>query len=129
MQDGFAANAKFFKLGFLDKYSVEAYRQFRELLPLLWMKAGAIGECPSLEGKGIPSFMILDENKMAIMTEESNYAVFLDQMKDRTDIKTVFLVVDSEIGFREMAAPFKWAKTYQLYKDYLENFSINYDKL
>jgi adenine-specific DNA-methyltransferase len=128
MQDGFKANAKYFKLGFLDKYSVEAYRQFRELLPLLWMKAGAIGECPSLEGKGIPSFMILDENKMAILTEESNYAVFLDQMKDRKDIKTIFLVVDSEIGFREMAAPFKWAKTYQLYKDYLENFSINYDK-
>ena len=128
MQDGFKANAKFFKLGFLDKYSVEAYRQFRELLPLLWMKAGAIGECPSLEGKGIPSFMILDENKMAILNEESNYAVFLEQMKDRKDIKTVFLVVDSEIGFREMAASFKWAKTYQLYKDYLENFSINYDK-
>lgn len=128
MSDGFAVNAKYFKLGFLDKYSVEAYRQFRELLPLLWMKAGAIGECPTLEGKGIPSFMVLDENKMAIMTEESNYAVFLDQMKDRKDIKTIFLVVDSEIGFREMAAPFKWAKTYQLYKDYLENFSINYDK-
>ena len=128
MQDGFKANAKFFKLGFLDKNSVAAYRQFRELLPLFWMKAGAIGECPSLEGKGIPSFMILDENKMAIMTEESNYAVFLDQMKDRKDIKTIFLVVDSEIGFREMAAPFKWAKTYQLYKDYLENFTINYQK-
>lgn len=128
MEDGFAANAKYFKLGFLDKYSVEAYRQFRELLPLLWMKAGAIGECPSLEGKGIPSFMILDENKMAILTEECNYAVFLEQMKNRTDIKTIFLVVDSEIGFREMAASFKWAKTYQLYKDYLENFSINYDK-
>jgi adenine-specific DNA-methyltransferase len=128
MQDGFKANAKYFKLGFLDKYSIEAYRQFHELLPLLWMKAGAIGECPSLEGKGIPSFMILDENKMAILTEESNYAIFLDQTKDRKDIKTIFLVVDSEIGFREMAAPFKWAKTYQLYKDYLENFSINYDK-
>lgn len=128
MQDGFKANAKFFMLGFLDKNSVAAYRQFRELLPLFWMKAGAIGECPSLEGKGIPSFMILDENKMAIMTEESNYAVFLDQMKDRKDIKTIFLVVDSEIGFREMAAPFKWARTYQLYKDYLENFTINYQK-
>ena len=128
MSDGFKANAKFFKLGFLDKNSVAAYRQFRELLPLLWMKAGAIGECPSLEGKGIPSFMILDENKMAIMTEESNYAVFLDQMKDRKDIKTIFLVVDSEIGFREMATPFKWAKTYQLYKDYLENLTINNEK-
>ena len=128
MQDGFKANAQYFKLGFLDKNSVAAYRQFRELLSLLWMKAGAIGECPTLKGKEIPEYLILAENKMAILTEEWAYAKFMDDMKDRQDIKTVFLVVDSEIGFREMAAPLKWAKTYQLYKDYLENFTINYEK-
>ena len=128
MQDGFKANAQFLKLGFLDKNSVAAYRQFRELLPLLWMKAGAIGECPTLKGKEIPEYLILPENKMAILTEEWAYAKFMDEMNDRQDIKTVFLVVDSEIGFREMAAPLKWAKTYQLYKDYLENFTINYEK-
>lgn len=128
MQEGFKANAQFLKLGFLDKNSVAAYRQFRELLPLLWMKAGAIGECPTLKGKEIPEYLILTENKMAILTEEWAYAKFMDEMNDRQDIKTVFLVVDSEIGFREMAAPLKWAKTYQLYKDYLENFTINYEK-
>lgn len=128
MQDGFKANAKYFKLGFLDKNSVAAYRQFRELLSLLWMKAGAIGECPTLKGKEIPDYLILTENKMAILTEEWAYAKFMDEMKDSQDIKTVFLVVDSEIGFREMATPLKWAKTYQLYKDYLENFTINYEK-
>ena len=128
MQDGFKANVQFLKLGFLDKNSVAAYRQFRELLPLLWMKAGAIGECPTLKGKEIPEYLILPENKMAILTEEWAYAKFMDEMKDRQNIKTVFLVVDSEIGFREMAAPLKWTKTYQLYKDYLENFTINYEK-
>lgn len=128
MQDGFKANAKYFKLGFLDKNSVAAYRQFRELLPLLWMKAGTVGECPTLKGKEIPDYLILTENKMAILTEEWAYAKFMEEMKDRQDIKTVFLIVDSEIGFREMAAPLKWAKTYQLYKDYLENFTVNYEK-
>ena len=128
MQDGFNTNAQYFKLEFLDKNSIAAYRQFRELLPLLWMKAGAIGECPTLKGKEIPEYLILAENKMAILTEEWAYTKFMDEMKDRQDIKTVFLVVDSEIGFREMAAPLKWAKTYQLYKDYLENFTINYEK-
>lgn len=128
MQNGFKANAKFFKLGFLDKSSVAAYRQFRELLSLLWMKAGAVGECPTLKGKEIPEYLILSENKMAILTEECAYAKFMDEMKDHQDIKTVFLVVDSEIGFREMATPLKWTKTYQLYKDYLENFTINYEK-
>ena len=40
MSEGFKANAAFFKLGFLDKASVRVGRQFREMLPTLWMKAG-----------------------------------------------------------------------------------------
>ena len=46
MADGFKANAAFFKLGFLDKTSVSLGRQFREMLPTLWMKAGAHGAPP-----------------------------------------------------------------------------------
>lgn len=49
MSDGFKTNAVFFKLSFLDKTSVALGRQFRELLPVLWMKGGAIGKCPALE--------------------------------------------------------------------------------
>lgn len=41
MADGFKANAAFFKLGFLDKNAVALGRQFKEMLPTLWMKAGA----------------------------------------------------------------------------------------
>lgn len=43
MADGFKANAAFFKLGFLDKNAVALGRQFKELLPVLWLKAGAHG--------------------------------------------------------------------------------------
>ncbi|MBQ3703831.1 MAG: hypothetical protein II885_13910 [Oscillospiraceae bacterium] len=42
MADGFKANAAFFKLGFLDKNAVALGRQFKERLPTLWMKAGAM---------------------------------------------------------------------------------------
>ena len=35
MSEGFAANAAFFKLGFLDKTAVALGRQFKELLPVL----------------------------------------------------------------------------------------------
>lgn len=48
MKDGFPANCIFFKLDFLNKTQVALGRQFRELLPILWMKAGAIGTCPQL---------------------------------------------------------------------------------
>ena len=40
MADGFKTNCAYFKLGFLDKTAVKIGRQFREILPMLWMKAG-----------------------------------------------------------------------------------------
>lgn len=47
--DGFRSNAIFLKLGFLDKTSVALGMQFKELLPVLWMKAGAKGRCPEIK--------------------------------------------------------------------------------
>ena len=128
MSEGFAANAKYFKLGFLDKDSVELQRQFRELLPLLWMKAGAIGRCPELEGGDIPEILLLEDNSMAILTDEEVYVDFRKLMAGREDIKSIFIVTNSEDAFMSMAKPFSWAQCYQLYKDYLENFSINYER-
>lgn len=128
MSEGFAANAKYFKLGFLDKDSVELQRQFRELLPLLWMKAGAIGRCPELEGGDIPEILLLEDNSMAILTDEEVYVDFRKLMARREDIKSIFIVTNSEDAFMSMAKPFSWAQCYQLYKDYLENFSINYER-
>ena len=128
MSEGFAANAKYFKLGFLDKDSVELQRQFRELLPLLWMKAGAIGRCPEQEGSDIPEILLLEDNSMAILTDEEVYVDFRKLMAGRKDIKNIFIVTNSEDAFMSMAKPFSWAQCYQLYKDYLENFSINYER-
>ena len=48
MADGFRSNAIYFKLGFLDKTAVALGRQFKELLSVLWMKAGSIGMCPQI---------------------------------------------------------------------------------
>jgi len=62
MADGFQANAAFFKLGFLDKTKVSLGMQFKELLSTLWMKAGAIGKCPTVE-EGVPDMLILPGTK------------------------------------------------------------------
>ena len=40
MSAGFATNLAYFKLDFLDKDRVALKRAFREILPLLWLKAG-----------------------------------------------------------------------------------------
>jgi hypothetical protein len=80
MSDGFAANAQFFKLSFLDENAVAMDMQFKELLTTLWMKAGAVGECPVIESSEIDDFYIFPENKMAILKEEEAYMAFKKAM-------------------------------------------------
>ena len=125
MADGFKSNAIYFKLGFLDKTSVALGRQFKELLSVLWMKAGAIGPCPQLEGEDIPKMLILPDNRFAVLTDEKDFPKFFEQIKVASNIETVFIVTDSEAGYREMAAKLQVKTSYQLYRDYLDNFRIN----
>lgn len=126
MSNGFNTNAIFFKLGFLDKNSVGLGQQFRKLLSILWMKAGGIGECPSIkEDTILPNYMILPQNKFAILLNERNYHEFIKKIYDDSRIKTVFIVTNSDDAYREMISNLENKNTYQLYKDYLNNFRIN----
>lgn len=89
MADGFKANAVFFKLGFLDKNAVALGRQFKEMLPMLWMKAGAVGKCPII-GDATPDMLILPENRFAVLVDEKKYMEFIEQMDKHPEIETVF---------------------------------------
>lgn len=125
MADGFKANAAYFKLGFLDKTSVALGRQFRELLPVLWMKGGAIGKCPELENDELPEMLILPQNKMAVLVDETYYSEFDAEILQHPEIQTVFIVTDSETAYRSMIRTYDGKECYQLYRDYLDNFRIN----
>lgn len=122
--DGFKANAAFFKLGFLDKTSVALGRQLKELLTLLWLKAGAFGPCPSIENENIP-MLILPENHFAILVNERRFKEFEERVSEHEQITTMYFVTDSDAGYREMISRFQDKNTYQLYRDYLDNFRIN----
>ena len=125
MSDGFKANAAYFKLGFLDKASVRIGRQFKEMLPTLWMKAGCYGPCPTLDHEKIPEYMILSENHMAILNDSSCYVEFAKKVQDAPTIETVYLVTDSDTDYHNMSKGLNVKQTFQLYRDYLDNFRIN----
>ncbi len=125
MKEGFEANCVFFKLNFLDKTAVALGRQFSELLPMLWMKAGAIGTCPQLENDEIPEMLVLPDNHFAVLTDEKVFNLFVDEVNQHEEITMVYLVVDSDMMYREMARLFPKKQTCQLYRDYLDNFRIN----
>lgn len=125
MADGFKTNAAFFKLSFLDKTSVAMGRQFKALLPVLWMKGGAIGRCPVLDDETLPEMLILPQNKMAVLIDEIYYSEFDAELQKHTEIQTVFIVADSEVAYRTMIRTYDGKECYQLYRDYLDNFRIN----
>ena len=125
MSDGFKANAIFFKLGFLDRTDVALGRQFKEMLPTLWMKAGAVGPCPEIDAESIPEFMVLPENKFAVLIDERYYLDFITKLDEHPEVKTVYIVTDSDAGYRDMISGLEDKDTYQLYRDYLDNFRIN----
>ena len=125
MADGFKANAAFFKLGFLDKTRVALGAQFKELLPVLWMKAGAIGSCPALDDDTLPDMLILPQNRFAVLLNEPAFSKFSEELEKHPEIDTVFIVMDSVNAYREIIRSMDGKQTYQLYRDYLDNFRIN----
>ncbi len=124
MSEGFPANVEYFKLGFLDKNSVSLGQQFHEILPLLWLKSGAIGNRPEIAGGEIPDMMVLPQNSFAILVDETKFATFTEALEDMESIKTIYFVTNSEDAFREMSANTKAPQTYQLYRDYIDNFVL-----
>lgn len=131
MSEGFDANCIFFRLNFLDKDNVALGKQFRELLPLLWMKSGAIGTRPTLEGEAVPDMLVLPENNFAVLNEAKTFAEFMQLVQEHESIRDIYLIVDSASMYREMAKaltvamPSRHLHTCQLYRDYLDNFRIN----
>lgn len=127
MSEGFKTNAAYFKLGFLDKTSVALGRQFKEMIPVLWMKAGSIGPCPNVDDS-IPDMLILPENGFAVLNNENAFADFEQKLSAYPEIQTVYLVTDYEVNYRSMKKALNVETTYQLYRDYLDNFRINHGR-
>ena len=125
LADGFQTNAVFFKLKFLDKTFVSLGRQFRELLPVLWMKAGAVGKCPKLGNKELPHYLVLPQNRFAVLVDEIFFVEFCEELNKHPEINTLFIVSDSDSAYHEMIQGYENKNCYQLYRDYLDNFRIN----
>ena len=89
------------------------------------MKAGTNGPCPMVDGEETPDMLILPENKFAVLTNEASFEEFADKVNGIPQSETVYIVTDYEIGYRSMIRNINAPNTYQLYRDYLDNFRIN----
>ena len=134
MSEGFAANLAYFKLDFLDKERVSLRRAFREILPLLWLKAGSVGPRPELAiGEPEPALLAPEGSNFMVLLDESRMARLLKTLVSRTGVSHVFIVTDADESFKTMAQDVREVagkvnpglQVVQLYRDYLLNFMIN----
>lgn len=124
MSEGFLANVEYFKLGFLDKNAVSLGQQFQEILPLLWLKAGAIGKRPKITTDEESAYLILPKNGFAILVDETKFAEFTEKLEEEDAVNMIYFVTNSDDAFREMSGGVKARNTYQLYRDYIDNFVL-----
>ena len=134
MSAGFAANLAYFKLDFLDPERVSLRRAFREILPLLWLNAGAMGPRPELKrNEPEPSLFTPEGTNFVVLLEETRMGRLLKALAGRTGLSHVFIVTDADESFKSMAQDVRdvagkanpGLQVVQLYRDYLLNFMIN----
>lgn len=134
MREGFAANLAYFKLDFLDPERVSLRRAFREILPLLWLKAGAVGPRPELaRNEPEPALFAPEGSNFVVLLDETRMGRLLKAIGGRTGLSHVFIVTDADESFKTMAQEVQEAagkanpglQVVQLYRDYLLNFMIN----
>lgn len=125
LKSGFAANAEYFKLGFLDKSSVELGTSFKSIIPLLWLQSGAVGKCPKLSGEDLPEIFIPENSSFAVLLEEYAFLDFKQMLRTNPNITHAYIVTNSQTTFRQMASQLTVSTVKQLYRDYIDNFTIN----
>lgn len=68
---------------------------------------------------------IYPQNKFAVLLDEKHFSEFEEQLRIHPEITTLYIITDSDAGYREMISGYGDKNTYQLYRDYLDNFRIN----
>jgi adenine-specific DNA-methyltransferase len=124
LSQGFRENIEYFRLDFVDPDDVARGEAFKAILPILWMMASAVGQREDSKGSG--ACFIPKHSPFAVLIKEKTFRELKEKLRERPDIKMVFLVTDSEENFGLMRRALGARYTcLQLYKNYLENFRLN----
>ena len=83
------------------------------------------------DGEGIKASFYVEDGLLVMKADENwkmdekAYMAFAEKLDEHPEIETVFIITDSESGYRDMIAGLDVKASYHLYRDYLDNFRIN----
>lgn len=116
MADGFEENAAFFTLSYESPWMIEADKAFAAIAPMLWLRAGAVGErIDSIDGGwGVAdSYGVLRDLDLA--------SDFIAELQRHEGIRIVYVVTDDDGRYQQVASEIPGIETVRLYEDYLRN--------
>jgi adenine-specific DNA-methyltransferase len=128
MAEGFTENAEFFTLTYEDPALVSLGRRFEAISPLLWLRAGAVGERidhVAEEGWAIPPQAVY-----GVLFDTTAWPRFIAAVAARDGsvipLTHLFVVTDSLVEFQQIVSRLDQSlKITRLYADYLRSFEIN----
>lgn len=129
MADGFAENARFFKLIYLDPEAVEAKQSFDQIAHLLWLIGGADG--PVITHEPAQGWALPEGGRYGVLFRNKGRSDFAKALSERaasgSPTRHVFIVADSSEEFHRsmQAVGADPSNTTRLYRHYLKNFRTN----
>ena len=88
-------------------------------------RAAGAATAIKLMSENVPEMLVLPKNQIAILNNENCFAEFAKRLEEYPEIEVIYLVTDYESSFASMTKALEGKTTYQLYRDYLDNFRIN----
>ena len=119
MAEGFEENAVFFDLTYQNPDAVELGAAFKEVAPLLWLRAGARGSMIDHEE---PGYAIADS--YAVLFDYSYVREFVPAVLSMPNISCAFIVTDDSSRFASVKAELGGMECVRLYESYLRSFRI-----
>lgn len=122
MAEGFEENAAFFTLTYESPLAVKHNRAFRQIAPMLWMRAGAEGRI--ITDLGEQGWDLSEV--YGVLDRFDNSSEFLAALAESEGIRTVFLVTDDDAAYQMVCRDLpEHVVPVRLYSSYLLNFEIN----
>lgn len=121
MSEGMQENARFFALTYETRTEVAHNKAFRQIAPLLWLRAGATGTCIDTE----PSTGWVVAEAYGVLTDLDVATAFVEAVADIPSVKIAYVVTDDERRFQSVTRRLpEGVEAVRLYESYLRNFQI-----
>jgi adenine-specific DNA-methyltransferase len=125
--EGLGANLTYLRMLYLDPNEVEIGQRLADLLPTLWLMAGARGPVPIYDDQ--QGYLVCREGRFALLVDEASFRPFREELQATEGVAWAFLVCDSDDAFQQLCAALPPhippRQRVRLYRDYLNNFRIN----